>query len=73
MQQELQDRFKMLNTTISIILGGCTGYVQVLDVTVNKIIKQYIEEAEDEWINKNFDQWAAGSFSVRDRQVLLTH
>jgi len=29
--------------------------MQVLDVTVNKIIKQYIEEAEDEWIDKNFN------------------
>jgi hypothetical protein len=41
--------------------------VQVLNVTVNKIIKQYIEEAEDEWIDKNFNQWAARSFLVRDR------
>jgi hypothetical protein len=47
--------------------------VQVLDIIVNKIIKQYIEEAEDEWIDKNFDQWAAGSFSVGDRRVLLMH
>jgi hypothetical protein len=41
--------------------------VQVLDITVNKIMKQYIEEAKDEWIDKNFNQWAAGSFSVGDR------
>jgi hypothetical protein len=47
--------------------------MQVLDIIVNKIIKQYIEEAEDEWIDKNFDQWAARSFSVGDRRVLLTH
>jgi hypothetical protein len=47
--------------------------MQVLDVTINKIIKQYIEEAKDEWINKNFDQWAVGSFSVGDHRVLLMH
>ena len=47
LQQELRDQFTKLNVTTSIILEGCTSYVQVLDVTVNKIIKQYIEEAED--------------------------
>jgi hypothetical protein len=56
LQQELWDQFAKLNTTISIILRGCTSYVQVLNVTVNKIIKQYLEEAEDLWINKHFDK-----------------
>jgi hypothetical protein len=47
LQQQLQDELKKLNVTVSIILGGCTRYVQVLDVTVNKIMKQYIKEFED--------------------------
>jgi len=47
LQQQLWDELKKLNVTISIIPGGCTGYVQVLDVTVNKIIKQYIKEYKD--------------------------
>jgi glutamine amidotransferase-like uncharacterized protein len=30
-----------------IIPGGCTGYVQVLDVLINKLIKAYIKEYKD--------------------------
>jgi hypothetical protein len=67
LQQELQDQFAKLNVTTSIIPGGCTGYVQVLDVTVNKIIKQYIEDAEDRWVDEHLDKWDAGKFLVRDR------
>jgi hypothetical protein len=47
LQQQLQDKLKKLNITVSIIPRGCTGYVQVLDVTVNKIMKQYIKEFKD--------------------------
>jgi len=73
LQQELWDQFAKLNVTTSIILGGCTGYVQVLDVTVNKIIKQYIEDAEDRWVDEHLDEWDAGKFSIGDRRVLLTY
>jgi hypothetical protein len=47
LQQELRDAFKKLNVTLLIILGGCTGYVQVLDILINKLIKAYIKEYED--------------------------
>ena len=40
--------------------------MQVLNVTVNKIIKQYIKEAKDLWVNKNFDKWESGSYLVGD-------
>jgi hypothetical protein len=46
--------------------------VQVLDVTVNKIMKQYIEEFEDQWVDKHFDEWKASKFNVGQRRVLLT-
>jgi hypothetical protein len=29
--------------------------MQVLDVFINKLVKQYIEEAEEEWIDKNIE------------------
>jgi hypothetical protein len=73
LQQELQDELTKLNVTTSIILGGCTGYVQVLDVLVNKLVKLYIKEAEEQWINQNMEKWKAGKFSIRDRRVLMTH
>ena len=39
---------------------------------INKLIKAYIEEYEDQWIEEHFDEWEAGKWSVGDRRVLLT-
>ena len=39
---------------------------------INKLIKAYIEEYEDQWIKEHFNEWEAGKWSVRDRRVLLT-
>ena len=68
----MRNEFKRLNVTTSIILGGCTSYVQVLDVSVNKIIKLYIEEYEDLYVDEHFDEWKAGKYAVGDRRILLT-
>jgi hypothetical protein len=73
LQQKLRDTFTKLNVTLSIIPGGCTGYVQVLDVLVNKLIKAYIEEYEDQWVEAHFELWQSGKWSVGDRRVLMTH
>lgn len=40
--EDLVNKFKKLNTTISVIIRGCTSYIQLLDVSVNKIIKSFI-------------------------------
>ena len=72
LQQELRDEFTKLNTTLSLIPGGCTGYVQVLDVSVNKIIKDYIDEYESIHIDENIEQWKKNGYSVSDRRILMT-
>jgi len=56
LQQELCNAFKKLNVTLSIIPGGYTGYIQVLNILINKLIKAYIEEYEDLWIEEHFDE-----------------
>jgi hypothetical protein len=60
MEEEAQQKLRMelakLNVATSIIPGGCTSYVQVLDVSINKIIKQYIEEYEDIHINTHIER-----------------
>jgi len=71
-QQELRNKFSKLNVTTSIIHSSCTGYIQVLDVSVNKIIKQYIEEFEDLHIDNHIEQWKARRYSVGDRRILMT-
>jgi len=57
LQQQLRDAFAKLHVTLSLIPRGCTGYVQVLDVLINKLIKQYIKEYEDLWVEQNFELW----------------
>jgi hypothetical protein len=38
---------KAQKTTLSVILGGCTRIVQVLDVSINKPLKDLIKEEQD--------------------------
>ena len=47
MTDKVRQAFKDLNTTTSYIPGGCTGYIQVLDVAINKPFKDKIEEAAE--------------------------
>jgi hypothetical protein len=47
LQKEVKAELAKLNVTTLIIPSGCTGYIQVLDVSINKIIKNYIEEVKD--------------------------
>ena len=72
LQQKLQYDLKKVNVTVFIITSGCISYVQVLDVTVNKIMKQYIKDFEDQLVDKHFDKWKASKFNIEERRVLLT-
>ena len=49
----LVNKLKKLNTTISVIPSSCTSYVQPLDVLVNKIIKDIIKQCEEDYYNAN--------------------
>jgi hypothetical protein len=51
--ESLVEEFKKLNTTISVIPGGCTGYLQPLDVSCNKIIKNIIRQCEEDHYDAN--------------------
>jgi hypothetical protein len=67
------NEFKKLNTTISVIPRGCTSYIQLLDVSVNKIIKSLIQQCKEDHYNANSGDWDEGKYSARDRCVLITH
>jgi hypothetical protein len=75
-QKKAQDDFiaelKKLNTTVSMVPAGATGYVQVLDGFCNRKIKELISELEEIHYDLYEDQWKSGRFSVSDRRVLLT-
>ncbi|ESZ90371.1 hypothetical protein SBOR_9243 [Sclerotinia borealis F-4128] len=68
----LRQTLKDLNMTTSIIPGGTTGYIQVLDVSVNKTMKDLIRNLEEEYYDNNLEQWKAGKYSTAERRVLLT-
>jgi hypothetical protein len=40
---------------------------------INKLIKAYIKEYEDQWIEDHFDEWEAGKWLVGECRILLTH
>jgi hypothetical protein len=39
--------------------GGLTSYVQVLDTHVNKLVKQFLREAGDNWLQEREDNYKA--------------
>jgi hypothetical protein len=72
-QEDFVAELKKLNITISMIPEGGTGYLQVLDLAVNKLIKTLIRECEEAHYDLHEAEWKAGKFTVSDRRILLTH
>ena len=73
MTKSLRDEFKKLNYTISYIPSGCTGFVQVLNVGLNKELKALIAQKASNYANKYYNRYKASDFTVADRRVLLTY
>ena len=69
---EIKQAMKNLNVIPSFVSAGCTGYVQVLDVAINKPLKHRIEQQANTHYEQNFTEWKAGKYSVSDRRVMLT-
>jgi hypothetical protein len=65
------EKLKKLNTTVSMVPPGATGYVQVLDGFANKKIKELIREQEEAYYDEHKAEFQAGKFSASDRRVLL--
>jgi hypothetical protein len=72
MTEEVTAEFAKLNCTTSYIPGGCTGFVQVLDVSLNKPLKALVAQAAEDHANKYASWYKEGAFTVADRRVLLT-
>jgi hypothetical protein len=70
---DLVSEFKKLNTTISVILSSCTSYIQLLDVFINKIIKNIIKQCEKDFYNANLNEYADSKYNLSDQQVLVTY
>ena len=57
---KIKQAFRDLNITTSFIFSGYTGYVQALDITINKPLKDRIGELADIFYNQNFTKWEKG-------------
>jgi hypothetical protein len=66
MTQQLRDEFKKLNCTTSYIPRGCTGFVQVLNVSLNKPLKALVAQAAVDHADKFHERYTAGGFTVGD-------
>ena len=47
--------------------------MQVLDVAINKPLKNRISELVDIHYDENFEKWNKGSYTVGERRIMLTH
>jgi hypothetical protein len=65
------NEFKKLNCTTSFILGGCIGFIQVLDIALNQPLKELVKQAANDHYNANVELYETHKFSVGDQRVLL--
>ena len=54
------------------IPGGLTGYVQLLDVVVNKTFKAYVQRLSEKHIEENLQYYVCGKVSVSEKHILMT-
>ena len=44
-----------------------------MDVSINKTLKDFIKEEQDDHWDQHLEEWKAEKFNVGDRRVLITH
>ena len=64
--------FKEVNCTTSFVPSGCTGFVQVLDMAINKPLKDRIKELSEIHYDNNIEQWEHCKYSIGDRRIMIT-
>lgn len=60
--EEVRDEMKKMRIAGSYIPGGCTGYVQPLNVALNQPLKQLIKESLDCHYDEHEKEYEAGKF-----------
>ena len=70
-EDDFVTELKSLNTTISMIPAGGTGYIQVCNGFANKKIKELISEMEEAYYDLHEAEFKAGKVTVQQRRLLL--
>jgi len=47
--------------------------VQVLDVSIKKVLKDLIKEEQDDHYDRYIEQWQQEKYNIGERRILLTH
>ena len=68
--ENIKNQLKLCNIVMSVIPGGCTKYLQPLDVSINKPFKQSFHELYDMWFQKGeFKYTTSGKIKVPTNKV----
>jgi hypothetical protein len=63
--------FKYINCICSFIPGGTTGFIQVCNVGINKVLKKRISDLADIHYDAHEQQWMENKYIVGQRRVML--
>jgi hypothetical protein len=62
--------FDKLFCIISYIPGGCISFVQVLDISLNKLLTTLITQVTFDYTDKYFEKYKTGGFSITNKRIL---
>ena len=72
MMQSVKEALSRINVDKVIIPGGCTKYVQALDVSWNKPLKALVAEQYNEWMASGVQEYTeAGNMRRPSRKTIV--
>ena len=71
--EKIKKALKKMNTVMGVIPGGCTKFLQLLDVSISKPFKTIFPELYDEWYRKGEFEYTKGGVVKPPNYVLQIH
>ena len=68
--EKIKETLKKMNTVMGVIPGGCTKFLQPLDVSINEPFKTIFRELYDEWYRKGEFEYTKGGVVELPNYVL---